>query len=348
MAHVLEREFGEESAGTAPSGSRAGAPRRAARRDWRWSHQLLARSHAPDLASLPLAEKRRFLRHVRPYWEVHRHRAAPEVAQFVSGGEMSAGQLELHAGRVEDYREIEAKVEITYRERKSGKALCLLVDGRQLHRARDRLRATARPIAGLALATGLARPDPLFLGLDTTIEGTYWAGWKHVCLPLCDWRRPKGKFVGEHGGAGNPRPGLPTRSISGKRSAFNPSQQPRCEALARHSSSLVNKNAWGRTSCPPPLGLGLKSRRRVSDGKLLKSISQPGFRRIRLKIKNQIKIKSKIKTNTNPKAADRSVRPTLSGPNRPLGSVAAYTWINAELPIRAHVPSQILQPRLLL
>jgi uncharacterized NAD(P)/FAD-binding protein YdhS len=29
--------------------------------------------------ALPLQEKRRFLRHLRPYWEVHRHRAAPPV-----------------------------------------------------------------------------------------------------------------------------------------------------------------------------------------------------------------------------------------------------------------------------
>ena len=31
---------------------------------------------------LPEAERRRFLRHVRPYWEVHRHRMAPKVPDF--------------------------------------------------------------------------------------------------------------------------------------------------------------------------------------------------------------------------------------------------------------------------
>src|SRR5690606_35105771 len=34
-------------------------------------------------ASLPEAEARRFLRHVRPFWEVHRHRAAPEIARSI-------------------------------------------------------------------------------------------------------------------------------------------------------------------------------------------------------------------------------------------------------------------------
>jgi uncharacterized NAD(P)/FAD-binding protein YdhS len=139
--------------------------------DWRGVINSLREVTPRIWRSLPLAEKRRFLRHVRPYWEAHRHRAAPEVAQFVSG-EMSAGQLQLHAGRVEDYREIEAKVEITYRERKSGKALCLLVDRvvnctapeTDCGRLQD-------PLLVSLLATGLARPDPLFLGLDTTIEG---------------------------------------------------------------------------------------------------------------------------------------------------------------------------------
>jgi uncharacterized NAD(P)/FAD-binding protein YdhS len=45
------------------------------------------------------ADRQRFFRHLRPYWEAHRHRMAPQVAQIVQDlGEQ--GRLRLHAGRV--------------------------------------------------------------------------------------------------------------------------------------------------------------------------------------------------------------------------------------------------------
>src|SRR3546814_5960320 len=47
---------------------------------------------------LPVAEKRRFLRHLRSWWDVHRHRMAPEVAAVVQNA-MDRGQLVVRAGR---------------------------------------------------------------------------------------------------------------------------------------------------------------------------------------------------------------------------------------------------------
>jgi uncharacterized NAD(P)/FAD-binding protein YdhS len=35
--------------------------------------------------ALPIVEQKRFLRHVKPYWESHRHRAAPEIRKLVAG-----------------------------------------------------------------------------------------------------------------------------------------------------------------------------------------------------------------------------------------------------------------------
>lgn len=68
-------------------------------RDWRSVVDGL-RAHTPSLwRSLPLAERRRLLRHVRPFWEVHRHRMAPEIGRFVA--ERSAeGAFRVVAGRV--------------------------------------------------------------------------------------------------------------------------------------------------------------------------------------------------------------------------------------------------------
>ena len=61
-------------------------------------------------------EQRRFLRHARPWWDVHRHRIAPEVAGIVAGM-VAASQLEVVAARIVSAREVPEGVEVEYRRR---------------------------------------------------------------------------------------------------------------------------------------------------------------------------------------------------------------------------------------
>jgi uncharacterized NAD(P)/FAD-binding protein YdhS len=126
--------------------------------------------------SLPDPERRRFLRHVRPYWEVHRHRAAPQIAQSIAE-QISAGQIKVHAGRIideakTDYAEDHHRVKVTYREQKSGTAKSLEVD-RVINCTgpESDCRRLESPLICALLAGGLARPDPLFLGLDVSLDG---------------------------------------------------------------------------------------------------------------------------------------------------------------------------------
>jgi uncharacterized NAD(P)/FAD-binding protein YdhS len=121
--------------------------------------------------TLPQPERRRFLRHVRPYWEVHRHRAAPEIAQCIAG-EISSGQIQVHAGRIREYEENSRETKIAYRDRNTGKLASLLVD-RVINCAGPETdcRRLESPLMSSLLAQGLARPDPLFLGLDASAEG---------------------------------------------------------------------------------------------------------------------------------------------------------------------------------
>lgn len=68
--------------------------------DWR---DLLAvlRSSTPGLwVRLSDAERRRFLRHVQPYWDVHRHRVAPAAYQRFEEAVVS-GQIHSMAGRIQ-------------------------------------------------------------------------------------------------------------------------------------------------------------------------------------------------------------------------------------------------------
>lgn len=75
--------------------------RRGADVGWRAAVDSL-RPHSQALwQALDEREQRRFLRHARPWWDVHRHRIAPEVAERIRRlAEM--GRLEIVAGRVTD------------------------------------------------------------------------------------------------------------------------------------------------------------------------------------------------------------------------------------------------------
>ncbi len=121
--------------------------------------------------SLPLAEQRRFLRHLRSYWDVHRHRIAERIADQLTL-QIRSGQIETHAGRIIEYQERSTGVEVTYRERKSGQAKSLLVD-RVVNCTGPEgdYRRVSSPLLLDMMERGLARPDALSLGLDVADDG---------------------------------------------------------------------------------------------------------------------------------------------------------------------------------
>ncbi len=121
--------------------------------------------------SLPVVEQRRFLRHVRPYWEAHRHRVPPQIADVLFDMK-EEGQLFFSSGRITGYTEQDGTAQITYRRRGGSADRELRVDrvvnctGSET----DCRRIDDSLITGL-FAQGLARPDSLFLGLDVTEDG---------------------------------------------------------------------------------------------------------------------------------------------------------------------------------
>ena len=128
---------------------------------WRAVIDSLRPFSAAIWRSLPRQERRRFLRHVRPYWEVHRHRVAPEI-----GGPLAAqiqnGQVETHAGRVKAYTEDADGVDVAYRDRMTGElkssrvARVINCTGPEV----DCRRIENRLLTSL-IAEKLVRPDPL-------------------------------------------------------------------------------------------------------------------------------------------------------------------------------------------
>ena len=115
-----------------------------------------------------LDERRRFLRHLRAWWDVHRHRIAPQVAARIAAMQ-AAGRLDIVAGKLADVTASGVGARIRYRPRGQDGLEALTV--RRIINASgpqgDLLR-TGEPLLRRLIARGLIRPDPLHLGIDVT------------------------------------------------------------------------------------------------------------------------------------------------------------------------------------
>jgi|CZKD01.1.fsa_nt_gi hydroxyacylglutathione hydrolase len=121
--------------------------------------------------SLSFKERRRFLRHVRPYWDVHRHRIAPAIGARIDS-QIQDGQIEIHAGRIAAYAEDSDGVDVTYRDRQSGELRRLRVD-RVINCTgpESDVHKVDNPLLTNLIRQRLVRPDPLYLGLDVSQDG---------------------------------------------------------------------------------------------------------------------------------------------------------------------------------
>lgn len=144
---------------------------------WRWLRRrsveigfraavdaLRPHSHAIWQA-LPEAEQDRFMRHARPWWDVHRHRIAPEIARQLK--EMiGAGRLEVVAGRLRSIEQDGDSLALTIARRRGG------VEQRRVAAAFNctgplgDMRRTADPLLRSLLGSGAVQVDRFALGLE--------------------------------------------------------------------------------------------------------------------------------------------------------------------------------------
>lgn len=82
-------------------------------RGFNWRDVLVAlRPHTSNLwRRLPRVERRRFLRHVQVYWDVHRHRVAPVAFQSFAAA-LASGRIRTIAGRIKTVERSGDKVRI--------------------------------------------------------------------------------------------------------------------------------------------------------------------------------------------------------------------------------------------
>ncbi len=138
--------------------------------DWRSVVDALRPFTAAIWQSWPDVAKRRFLRHARAFWEVHRHRTAPEIDARLRAA-IASGQVSVIAAKVAAVTPDSHGANVTFRRR--GK-----VDTETLRVAKIVTcvgvdvppQDSVNPVLRYLLRDGLIRPDPIGIGLDVTAD----------------------------------------------------------------------------------------------------------------------------------------------------------------------------------
>ncbi len=121
--------------------------------------------------TLGTSERARFVRHLAPRWDVHRHRVAPQIDEMLQASRRD-GSLVVVAGRIISLSETDGSIEVKLRRRGAPTAESLLV--RRVINctgpARD-VRVGPSNLLRSLIARGIGRPGPLALGLDVAASG---------------------------------------------------------------------------------------------------------------------------------------------------------------------------------
>jgi uncharacterized NAD(P)/FAD-binding protein YdhS len=170
--------------------------------DWREVINTV-RKIAPELwAGLSVAERQRFLRHVRPIWDIHRHRLPPPAAAELQRLR-DQGRLTVMAGALETAKATRSGIEVIWRPRGTRCRERWIVDRVFNCTGPDyRPAQSGNALVQSLLADGLITPDRLELGIRVTadsevigadgriVKGLYYVGpwlrarnWEATAVP---------------------------------------------------------------------------------------------------------------------------------------------------------------------
>jgi uncharacterized NAD(P)/FAD-binding protein YdhS len=134
--------------------------------DWREGMALLRPVTADIWLAYTEKERKRFLRHVQPYWDTHRHRLAPAVFERFNAA-LKAGVVRTLAARVRSFDESGAGITVTVQPRGSAqtthiKATWVINCTGPCANPHN----TGNTLVNQLLKDGVIRTDKLGLGLD--------------------------------------------------------------------------------------------------------------------------------------------------------------------------------------
>jgi uncharacterized NAD(P)/FAD-binding protein YdhS len=144
--------------------------------DWREVVTFI-RNSAPGIwQRLPESERRRFVRHLQSYWDVHRHRLPPQLAARVDGLRRR-GMLEINAGRIDQLAPDGDRLRVMWRRRGRARVESFVVDAVINATGPDYVLKRSRNSLLQALRReGLVSEDALQLGLRTSAKSACIAG----------------------------------------------------------------------------------------------------------------------------------------------------------------------------
>jgi uncharacterized NAD(P)/FAD-binding protein YdhS len=145
----------------------------AARHGQTW-HGVLdqVRIQASDIwRALPLQERGRLLRYLRPFWDTHRFRVAPQIQRIIER-RLTSGQLTLHAASLRQVKRLDTRLQVTLLDARRNRQDQITV---------DRIVLATGPAHGSLFRNdpllrsleqgGLAHSDPLGLGVEVDQTG---------------------------------------------------------------------------------------------------------------------------------------------------------------------------------
>jgi uncharacterized NAD(P)/FAD-binding protein YdhS len=139
--------------------------------DWREAVAFI-RILAPHLwKRLPEVERRRFVRHLQPHWDIHRHRLPPQLAMRIKDLR-DRGKLSVSAGRIQGVVARGRQLEVSWRPRGSVETATLTADLLVNATGPDYvISRSADPLFTALRRAGLVCADALDLGIRTAEYG---------------------------------------------------------------------------------------------------------------------------------------------------------------------------------
>lgn len=149
--------------------------------DWRSVIDSLRPVTQPLWRQTGLHEKKRFLRRLLPFWNIHRHRMAPEVAAEIAKLQAS-GKLKIVAGQIRGATKMPHGLAVTWRGRSNAAetveaALVINCTGPDYDLAR-----CPHPLMARLYKRGIVTPHPLGMGMEVTAAGA--AGGEAAIFPI--------------------------------------------------------------------------------------------------------------------------------------------------------------------
>jgi len=158
--HERLRRFRSEVLASAASGG-----------DWRMAIQQVREAMPALWQAASSSLRRRYLRHLRAWWDVHRHRVPAATLSRIEELRRR-NRLAVAAGRLVEARRIDGGIAVSWRARSSGKLHEELVDAvvNVTGPESDPRRATC-PLVQSLVEQGLCSPDDTGLGWGTDADG---------------------------------------------------------------------------------------------------------------------------------------------------------------------------------